>query len=251
MNKNRLFCDVNFTIKLRLKENCMTILDFILLIPLIYGAYKGYKTGLVVQVSTFAALFLGIYVAIKFSDVVSNWLVTNHQMQPSSLLPFFAFFLTFVLVAAGVFLLGKVITQMIKPTMLSPVNKFGGLGLGLVKWLYIVGILLVGFETINERKQFASDASLAKSTLYHPILKTTVYTIPALEESSLFLKNQLFNDSSELNTKIKQIRRAKEIADSLGIDSNDKDAMVKLYKDHRLDTLQGKKRTSSEPDRQV
>lgn len=215
----------------------MSILDLFLLIPLIYGAYKGFKTGLIVQIATFASLFLGIYIAIKFSDWTTDWLVQSYSIEPSSMLPFIAFFLTFVAVAAGVFFLGKLISATVKPTLLSPVNKFGGLGIGLLKYLYLVGILLVLFETMNERKHLASEETLNKSALYHPILNTTTYTVPALKESSLFLKNQLFNDSSELNLKLDQARRAKEIADSLGIDANDADEMVRIYKEYHLDTV--------------
>lgn len=216
----------------------MSILDIFLIIPICYGAYKGFTTGLIVQVATIASLFLGVYAAIKLSDVTADWLTNNYGMEPSSMLPFIAFFLTFVAVAVGVFFLGKIISAGVKPTLLSPINKFGGLGIGALKYLYLVGIAIVFFETINERKGMASDETLHQSTLYHPILKTTVYTIPALKESSLFLKNQLFNDSSELNLKMDQARRAKEIADSLGIDGKEAEQMLKIYKDYQLDTIQ-------------
>lgn len=193
----------------------MSILDVFILIPLIYGAYKGYQTGLIVQIATFASLFLGIFIAIKFSDYTTELMTEKFDLEPSSTLPFIAFFLTFVLVAVGVFFLGKLISVSVKPTLLSPLNKFGGLGIGLLKFMYFVGILIVLFETLNEQKSMASDETLNKSLLYSPILKTTTYTVPALKESSLFLKNQLFNDSSELNVKANQARKAKEIADSI------------------------------------
>lgn len=215
----------------------MSLLDIFLFLPLCYGAYKGYKSGLIVQIATFASLFLGIYVAVRFSDIVSDWLIESYEMEPGSMLPFVAFFLTFIAVAVGVYFLGKILKTMIKATLLSPFDKFGGLGIGLLKYLYIVGILIVFFETMNERKHLASDERLEHSLLYQPILKTTVYTVPALEESSLFLKNQLFNDSSELNLKLDQARRAKEIADSLGIDMEDTDKIVEIYKEYRLDTV--------------
>lgn len=215
----------------------MSILDIFILIPLIYGAYKGFQTGLIVQIATFASLFLGIYIAIKFSDYTTEILTTKYSMEPSSMLPFVAFILTFILVAAGVFFLGKLISAGVKPTLLSPINKFGGLSVGLLKYMYFVGVLIVLFETINERKSMASDETLAKSALYHPILKITTTTIPTLKESSLFLKNQLFNDSSELNVKLNQARRAKEIADSLGVDSKDAEQMIKIYKNYKLDTI--------------
>lgn len=215
----------------------MSLLDLFLFIPLAYGAYKGFKSGLIVEIATFASLFLGYYIAIKFSDYTSIWLTDEYGMEPSSLLPIIAFVLTFIVIAGGVYMLGKAIKMVTSKTLLSPIDKFGGMGVGLIKYLYLVGMVLVFFETMNERKQLASDETLQKSILYQPILKTTIYTVPALQESSLFLKNQLFNDSSELNLKMDQARRAKEIADSLGIDREDAEQMVKIYQQYRLDTI--------------
>jgi hypothetical protein len=66
-----------------------------------------------------------------------------------------------------------------------------------------------------------------KSLLYNPILKVSTTTIPALKESTLFVKNALQSDSTNLS--VEQILRAKEIADSLGIDAQDGKELYDVY----------------------
>ena len=48
------------------------ILDIIFLILFGWAAYNGFKKGFILQVASLAALFLGIYGAIKFSGIISN-----------------------------------------------------------------------------------------------------------------------------------------------------------------------------------
>lgn len=45
----------------------MNYIDIILLLPLLYGAYRGFSRGLIIEVATLLGLLLGVYIAIKFS----------------------------------------------------------------------------------------------------------------------------------------------------------------------------------------
>jgi hypothetical protein len=63
--------------------------------------------------------------------------------------------------------------------------------------------------------------------LYHPVLKVSTSTIPALENSTLFIKNALQSDSTQMT--VDQVLRAKEIADSLGIDAQDGKELYDVY----------------------
>ena len=46
----------------------MNYLDIILAVPLLYGLIKGFSNGLVKEVTSLLALFIGVYVAINFSE---------------------------------------------------------------------------------------------------------------------------------------------------------------------------------------
>ena len=46
----------------------MNYLDIIIAVPLLYGLIKGFSNGLVKEVTSLLALFIGVYVAINFSE---------------------------------------------------------------------------------------------------------------------------------------------------------------------------------------
>ncbi len=196
----------------------MNSIDILLVIPLIYGAWKGFKHGLIIEVFTLLALFVGIYVGIHFSDFTAG-LLREHLGLTSKYLPIIAFTVTFLAIGAMVFFLGKTIEKLIKITALTPINKFAGVFFSLLKYAYMLSTLLVILESYDEKLSFFPAKVKNESLLYHPILKISTSTIPQLQESTIFLKNMLSSDSSTYT--MKDVNRAKFLADSLHIQTND------------------------------
>jgi len=52
----------------------MSNIDIILIVPVVWGLYQGFKKGLVIQVTSFIALGLGIYGAINFSSLAVTYI---------------------------------------------------------------------------------------------------------------------------------------------------------------------------------
>jgi membrane protein required for colicin V production len=204
----------------------MNSIDILLLIPLIYGAWKGFKHGLIIEVFTLLALFVGIYIGIHFSDFTAVFLRENVGIT-SKYLPLIAFSLTFIAVGAMVFFLGKTIEKLIKITVLTPLNKFAGVFFSLLKYTYILSTLLVMLESLDEKIAFFPKKVKEESLLYQPILKVSTSTIPQLEESTLFLNNLMKSDTSAYT--LEDVQRAKFIADSLGIKTTDSIALRTLF----------------------
>lgn len=66
-------------------------IDVIILLPLVYGAYKGFSQGLIVEMSTLFALELGVFISLRYAVNVeglfeSSWLCRN-RMPITSLSP--------------------------------------------------------------------------------------------------------------------------------------------------------------------
>ena len=53
----------------------MTTFDIIIVILLLVGAVRGFISGLIMQLTSLAALLLGIWVAIRFSDFTAMLLM--------------------------------------------------------------------------------------------------------------------------------------------------------------------------------
>ncbi len=204
----------------------MSIVDILILIPLGYAAWKGFQHGIIIEVFTLLALMVGIYAGIHFSDVTANWM-KNSLGWDSEYLPVIAFTITFLGIGAMVYFAGKMIEQFVKVTNLTPINKAFGIVFAVLKMTYFVSVFLVLLESYDEKGDFLPPSMKEKSLLYNPILKVSTTTIPALKESTLFVKNALQSDSTDLT--VEQVLRAKEIADSLGIDAEDGKELYDVY----------------------
>lgn len=206
----------------------MNFLDILILIPIGYGAYKGFKHGFVIELFTLLAILVGIYVGIHFSDYTANWLKTAFSWD-SEYLPVVAFTLTFLAVGAMIYFGGKMVEKMIQVVQLSPLNKFLGVIFATLKSLYIVSVLLVLIESYDEKSNFFPQKTKANSLLYEPVKDLSTKTVPALGESTIFLKNALHNETDSTGLTIDQVLRAKEIADSLGIDAGDAKKILEIH----------------------
>ena len=209
----------------------MNFIDVLIIIPLIYAGYKGFKHGLIIEVFTLLALFVGLYAGIHFSDFLAAFLKKSFGWD-SQYLPIISFTLIFLAVGAMVFFAGKTIEQFVRVVNLTPLNKFFGGFFGVLKMLYIVSVVLVIAESYDEKGDFFSDEKKDSSLLYHPVIKVSTTTIPGMDESTIFIKNALKPESDSTGLTIDQVLRAKEIADSLGIDANDAIQIKKIHDEY-------------------
>lgn len=198
----------------------MNFLDILLIIPLIYAAYKGFKHGFIIELFTLLALLVGIYVGIHFSDATANWLKSTFAFD-STYLPVIAFTITFLGVGAMIYFGGKMVEKMVKVVQLSPVNKIFGVVFSSLKMLYILSVLLVLIESYDEKGDFFPEKTKSESLLYDPVKAISTTTVPALSNSTIFLKNAMKTETDSTGLTIDQVLRAKEVADSLGIDASD------------------------------
>ena len=121
-------------------------LDVVLALPLLWGAIRGVRKGFILEITALAALFLGAYAALFGSDIAAAWLDAEFAIG-KSYLGITAFAVTFIAVAIGVHLLGRVIEKVVDVTALKPIDRLGGLIFALGRaWLFwsIVVLLLQG-----------------------------------------------------------------------------------------------------------
>jgi membrane protein required for colicin V production len=170
----------------------MNYLDILLLIPILFGAWRGFKKGIIIELFTLLALLVGIYAAIHFSDYMVNILKDNFDFD-GEYTPVFAFILTFLIVGAMVFFLGKALEKVIKIVQLSALNKFAGVVFGVTKMLFVSSIIVVVLESIDQKNDFISKELKDTSVLYEPFKKVSFTAMPAIQESTLFKKNNLFD----------------------------------------------------------
>ncbi|TNF49088.1 MAG: CvpA family protein [Bacteroidetes bacterium] len=209
----------------------MNFLDVLLIVPLIYAGYKGFKHGLIIEVFTLMALFLGLYAGINFSDFVAGKLKDIFGWD-SPYAPTICFTVIFLGIGAMVYFAGVMIQRMVRVVNLSPIDKFFGVFFGVLKMTYILSVILVLIESYDEKGDFFPEEKKDGSLLYHPVKNLSTYTVPGLDNSTIFIKNAFKEESDSTGLTVDQVLRAKEVADSLGIDANDAVEIKRVYDEH-------------------
>ena len=73
----------------------MNWLDLVFLLILIYALFKGFKSGLILELFTLLAILVGLYVAIHFSDYTVQKINDDFEIEKLYLEPL-AFIITFL-----------------------------------------------------------------------------------------------------------------------------------------------------------
>lgn len=158
----------------------MNYLDFIILIPLVWGAWKGFQRGLVFEIAMLIGLILGIYLAFKFSSLVETLIA--EYFNGSSILPYVSFFLIFISVIILMVMLAKLLEAVLKITALNPFNKIAGALFGCIKFALVLSIILSLLRPVNAKTELISIKTRSESLLYDPVISVGGYLFPAIQD---------------------------------------------------------------------
>lgn len=147
----------------------MNYIDIIILLFLLFGAFRGFSKGLVIEVATLAGLILGVYISIRYSSYTEG-ILRDFMNITSEYISYIALAVTFIVVVVGVYILGKLLTKLVDIISLGLVNKLLGTLFGVVKYFIIVCVLLMIVDALNEKFQFISEEAIQKSLLFQPFL---------------------------------------------------------------------------------
>ena len=162
----------------------MNYIDILLCIPLVWGLYKGFTKGLVIEAATLVAFSLGVWCGITFSDYIAQKM-TEHFDWHSPYLPIISFACVFLLIIAFVFLVAKMIQKMVDGVALSAINKIGGAVFGALKFALMMSVVIFMIDAIEESYPMISFKTKEESLLYRPVGKIAPTLIPALDKSKV------------------------------------------------------------------
>lgn len=141
----------------------MNFLDIIIAIPLCYFIYKGWRRGLIFEVTSLLGIIVGVWACVHFSTWVAETL--NIQGDSGVLI---AFFITFAAVVVLAYFLGKAIEGIFKMVKLNFVNKILGALLGMAKCLCVISILLNFILLIDTHQSILTPKVKEESVLFKP-----------------------------------------------------------------------------------
>lgn len=181
----------------------MNAIDVILVIPLAWGAVRGFKKGLVTEIASFAALGLGVWGAFKFSDVLGKYLKTAFNLE-QNWIEFISFVVLFICIVLLVFMLGKFIQGILKKASLGFVNKLAGLLFGLMFFGFILSVVLFIFDRLDQHYSIMNKEYKESSLLYKPVASFAVVLVPGLNELTIDPDwEKIIPDDKKLNIELK------------------------------------------------
>jgi membrane protein required for colicin V production len=158
----------------------MNYIDIVLAILLVLSAISGFRKGLVVELASLAALVLGIWGAVEFSHITSEFLVENLNWKWNHL-NIASFIITFIVIVILVHIVGNTVNKMVETVMLGFVNKLAGLVFGIVRAALVLSILLIVFDEIDEDVHILSSDAKEESQMYEPIRNLAPTIFPFID----------------------------------------------------------------------
>ena len=147
----------------------MNYIDIVILLFLLYGAFRGFSKGLIIEVATLAGLILGVFIAIRYSPFTEG-ILKDFLNITSRYLSYIALAVAFLLVVIVVYLLGKMLTRLVDIISLGLVNKLLGTLLGIAKYFIMVCVLLMIVDALNDKFHFISEETRENSLLFDTFL---------------------------------------------------------------------------------
>jgi len=177
----------------------MTSIDIIILVPLIWGAYKGFKNGIISEFAQFAGLVLGFLIAFKLSYIMSSWLIINWNV-PEKYVSSLSFVLMFIAVLIAIYILARILEKLIKAIALEWLNKIGGLAVGGLKYLLIIGIILNFIINLDRKENIVKPETKQNSIMLKPALYITDILSPHIKDA-LFANDKCENNQEDADSK--------------------------------------------------
>jgi membrane protein required for colicin V production len=165
----------------------LSAFDIFLLLPISYGAFKGFRRGLFLEVISLGALLIGIIGGLKLLNQALP-VMRGFLGDVYGFLPFVTFLLVFAAIIMAVRLVGLVVKKAIDFTPLGLIdNVLGGI-LGALKWCFALSLLLyvsglAGMEVSGDMAQ--------ASYVYPKLVLLTPYALQGIGALLPFVKTLL------------------------------------------------------------
>lgn len=162
----------------------MNYIDIVLCIPLLWGLYKGFTRGIIIEAASIISLGLAIWGGVKFHNFLTGY-IHQHLNWDSKYLPIISFAIIFLGVLLVVYGIAKLLERVVKAVSLGFVNKLAGGIFGVLKFGLILSIFIFVLNAIEKNFHILPSEAIHKSLLYEPVGKIAPMIIPGLRDSKL------------------------------------------------------------------
>lgn len=140
----------------------MQSIDIFIIIPLLYGAYKGYKRGIVIEIISIVAFVGAVVISFKFLAEASNYLGQYLEGSFKKILPYVSFAVVFFPIIFLVNKMGWWLRSATKTTILGNFDTIIGAFVGLLTWAFGISLVfwLVGKIGLYDISKLTQDSEV-------------------------------------------------------------------------------------------
>ena len=159
----------------------MTTIDIIILIALGAGVIIGFMKGFIRQLASILGLIVGLLAAkaLYTSLAVKLCPTVTDSMTVAQIL---AFVIIWIAVPLIFTLVASVLTKAMEAVSLGWLNRSLGAGLGALKYLLLVSLVVCVIQFIDTDSQLISQTKKEESLLYYPMERFAGMFFPAAKE---------------------------------------------------------------------
>jgi membrane protein required for colicin V production len=146
----------------------MNYIDIIILLPLLWAAFRGFTKGFIIAAASLLALILGIYGGIHFSGYAAN-LLAPHFEADFKHLRVVSFLATFVVIVIAVHMVAWLTDKLVSAVALGFVNRILGILFNTVKMAFIISVLIGMLNYFDPNSSILDAADKEASITYKPV----------------------------------------------------------------------------------
>ncbi|MBI3511141.1 MAG: CvpA family protein [Bacteroidetes bacterium] len=177
----------------------MNFIDIIIIIPILWGFWRGYTKGAIMAAATLVAFFLGVWGGIHLSDGIS-FLIKKWTGSSSPYIPLISFAFIFVAILFAVYAVAKMVDRFFEKSVLGFFNKLLGGLIGCFKFLFILSVLFFVIDSLEKRIEILPPKMKNGSLLYHPVARVAPAIIPGLKNTDL---GKMLEHTDSINVSLK------------------------------------------------
>ena len=160
----------------------MVWLDIVLLTPLIWGAYTGFKKGLIAQILGITSLLVGVWIGTKHQELIEFLIIDKVQEKYLSIACFIILFFGIIILGAVII---KISEKFINFIQLKLLNKIAGVVLGIVKILSFLIVIVFIIESWDVNS-FIIKRDTKEASIAYPIFKSIGnMVLPTLKDENI------------------------------------------------------------------
>jgi len=157
----------------------VSLFDFLISGVMIWGIYKGYVQGFIIQTIALFVLLAGVFVGVKLSMSFYNIIIDKSTVAlPNFPVIVFAIMFGFIVFASNYIALvvQKQVISIPKPITTRVLGAF----FGAIKYMFIISVMLIFVNRLDKNFEIVTDKEKSRTILYQPFSKFAPTILPRL-----------------------------------------------------------------------